>query len=61
MLSQKKCGSVQTSFEAQAQMSAGQSAVATELNRRGMMTRRGGKWGVGNVLNLMLRVDALPR
>ena len=36
-------------------------AMAAELNRRGMQTRRGGKWGVGNVLNLMLRVDALPR
>jgi len=36
-------------------------AMAAELNRRGMQTRRGGEWRVSNVLNLMLRVDTLPR
>lgn len=35
-------------------------AIADELNRRGMLTRRGGKWQVSNVRNLMRRVQA-PR
>jgi len=32
-------------------------AMAAELNRRGMMTRRGGKWHVSNVLGLVRRID----
>jgi len=28
---------------------------------RGKMTRRGGRWQVSNVLNLMLRLDMPPR
>ena len=36
-------------------------AMAAELNRRGMQTRRGGEWRGANVLNLMLRVHTLPR
>ncbi len=31
-------------------------AVATELNGRGMLTRRGGMWSVSNVGNLMVRL-----
>ena len=31
-------------------------AIAVELNRRGMRTRRGGRWGVSNVGNLLLRL-----
>ena len=30
-------------------------AIAAELTRRGMRTRRGGKWGVGNVRALLQR------
>jgi DNA invertase Pin-like site-specific DNA recombinase len=30
--------------------------IAEELNRRGMMTRRGGRWHVSNVRNLLSRV-----
>lgn len=30
-------------------------AMPAELNRRGMMTRRGGKWQVSNVLGLVRR------
>jgi DNA invertase Pin-like site-specific DNA recombinase len=30
--------------------------IATELNRRGMMTRRGGRWHVSNVRNLIGRL-----
>ena len=40
---------------------ASQRAMAAELNRRGMMTRHGGRWQVSNVLNLMLRLDMPPR
>ena len=32
-------------------------AMAAELNRRGMMTRRGGQWQVSNVRNLLARSD----
>ena len=32
-------------------------AIAVELNRRGMRTRRGGRWGVSNVGNLLGRID----
>ena len=32
-------------------------AIATELNRLGMMTRRGGQWHVSNVSNLIGRLD----
>jgi len=35
-------------------------AMAAELNRRGMMTRRGGIWHVSNVLGLVRRLSALP-
>lgn len=31
-------------------------AVAAELNRRGMKTRRGGAWSVSNVRNLVGRL-----
>jgi hypothetical protein len=31
-------------------------AMATELNARGMMTRRGGQWRVSNVRNLLGRL-----
>ena len=31
-------------------------AIAAELNARGMMTRRGGKWRVGNVKGVLGRV-----
>jgi hypothetical protein len=31
-------------------------AIAAELNRRGMMTRRGGRWQVSNVRNLVRRL-----
>ena len=31
-------------------------AMAAELNRRGMQTRRGGQWGVSNVGNLLRRL-----
>ena len=31
-------------------------AIAAELNRRGMMTRRGGRWQVSNVRNLVGRL-----
>ena len=31
-------------------------AIAAELNARGMMTRRGGAWGVGNVKGVLARV-----
>ena len=30
-------------------------AIAAEFNARGMMTRRGGKWGVGNVKGVLER------
>ena len=32
-------------------------AIAAELNARGMRTRRGGKWAVGNVGNLLRRMQ----
>ena len=32
-------------------------AIAAELNRRGMMTRRGGRWHVSNVGNLIGRLE----
>lgn len=31
-------------------------AMAAELNRRGMQTRRGGEWRVSNVLGLVRRI-----
>jgi hypothetical protein len=34
-------------------------AVAVELNRRGMRTRRGGQWWVSNVKNLPDRIQAI--
>ena len=34
--------------------------VAAELNARGMRTRRGGRWHVSNVRNLLTRIDLLP-
>jgi DNA invertase Pin-like site-specific DNA recombinase len=33
-------------------------AIAEELNGRGMLTRRGGRWHVSTVMNLMRRLDA---
>jgi DNA invertase Pin-like site-specific DNA recombinase len=33
-------------------------AIASELTARGIRTRRGGKWGVGNVKMLCLRLDS---
>jgi DNA invertase Pin-like site-specific DNA recombinase len=35
-------------------------AIATELSARGIKTRRGGNWGVGNVHNLVRRKVPLP-
>jgi DNA invertase Pin-like site-specific DNA recombinase len=32
-------------------------AIAAELNKRGIRTRRGGKWHVSNVRNLLARLD----
>ncbi len=32
-------------------------AIAAELTRRGMRTRRGGRWQVSNVRNLVGRLD----
>lgn len=32
-------------------------AMATELNSRGVLTRRGGQWHVSNVRNLVARID----
>lgn len=32
-------------------------AIAAELNRRGMLTRRGGQWHLSNVRNLLARLD----
>jgi hypothetical protein len=32
-------------------------AIAAELNWRGMLTRRGGRWHVSTVLNLLERLD----
>ena len=32
-------------------------AIAGELNERGMLTRRGGRWQVSNVRNLVRRVE----
>jgi len=32
-------------------------AIATELNRRGIQTRRGGRWYVANVSNLLVRLQ----
>lgn len=34
-------------------------AIATELNQRGMLTRRGGQWHVSTVRNLLARMDGL--
>ncbi len=34
-------------------------AMAAELNRRGILTRRGGKWHVSSVRNLLCRLDRL--
>ncbi|MFZ1725982.1 MAG: recombinase family protein, partial [Albidovulum sp.] len=31
-------------------------AIASALNERGMLTRRGGRWHVSNVRNLLLRI-----
>ena len=31
-------------------------AVAAELNGRGILTRRGGRWHVSTVLNLLVRL-----
>ena len=31
-------------------------AIAAELNRRGMLTRRGGRWHVSTVTNLLVRL-----
>ena len=33
--------------------------VAAELNRRGILTRRGGKWHKSTVINLLTRLDGL--
>ena len=32
-------------------------AMACELNRRGILTRRGGRWHVSSVSNLIRRID----
>ncbi|MEE3098952.1 MAG: recombinase family protein [Pseudomonadota bacterium] len=32
--------------------------IAVALNDRGMLTRRGGRWGVSNVRNLLARFEA---
>jgi hypothetical protein len=32
-------------------------AIADELNARGMLTRRRGRWQVSNVRNLLLRLE----
>jgi hypothetical protein len=32
--------------------------IAGELNARGMLTRRGGRWHVSNVRNLLQRLEA---
>lgn len=34
-------------------------AIADQLNARGMMTRRGGRWHVSSVRNLLMRLDPL--
>ncbi len=34
-------------------------AIAAELNTRGMMTRRGGRWHVSNVRNLLSRLELI--
>ncbi|WP_347882281.1 recombinase family protein [Jannaschia ovalis] len=34
-------------------------AIADELNTRGIRTRRGGRWHVSNVSNLLRRLKAL--
>jgi DNA invertase Pin-like site-specific DNA recombinase len=34
-------------------------AIAAEMNARGILTRRGGRWHVSTVLNLLKRLDAL--
>lgn len=34
-------------------------AIAAELTARGIRTRRGGMWGVGNVRSLLIRVDSV--
>jgi DNA invertase Pin-like site-specific DNA recombinase len=36
-------------------------AMAAELNTRGMLTRRGGRWQVSNVRNLLRRLNEKPR
>ncbi len=36
----------------------GLRAIASELNRRGILTRRGGRWHVPTVLNLLRRLEA---
>lgn len=36
-------------------------AIATELTGRGIRTRRGGKWGLGNVKGLLQRSDTPDR
>lgn len=33
-------------------------AIAAELNARGMLTRRGGLWGVSNVQGVLSRISA---
>jgi DNA invertase Pin-like site-specific DNA recombinase len=33
-------------------------AIAAEMNARGILTRRGGRWHVSTVLNLLARIDA---
>ena len=32
--------------------------IAAAFNERGVLTRRGGAWGVSNVRNLIARIDA---
>jgi DNA invertase Pin-like site-specific DNA recombinase len=34
--------------------------IASALNERGMLTRRGGRWHVSNVRNLLMRVQDIP-
>ncbi len=36
-------------------------AIACELNRRGILTRRGGQWHVSSVRNLLRRIEGMER
>ena len=36
-------------------------AIATEVNARGILTRRGGRWHVSNVRNLLSRTEELRK